>query len=91
MLTSTSSLHVDVFVYRHVNRFLIIRNSNNIPKKFIQNINLFQKVHATVWMDKSEFESQQGQEAFLFSEATKLALRSFHTQIQWLTVALYRA
>jgi len=77
MVTSTCSLHVDVFVYRHVNRFLIIRNSNsnNIPKIFIKNTNLFQKVHATVWMDeKSEFESRQGQEAFLFSLIRSTAL-----------------
>jgi len=41
--------------------------------------------------EESEFESQQGQEVFLFSEATKFALRPFYTQTQWLVVALYRA
>jgi len=92
----TCTLHVDVFVYRHVNRSLIIRNSNSIsnkvPKNFIKNIKLFRKVHAKGWMtEESEFESQQGQEVFLFSEATKFALRPFYTQTQWLVVALYRA
>lgn len=73
MVTSTCSLDVDVFIYRHVNRSLIIRNSNSnsIPKNFIKNIHLFQKVHTTGWTtEECEFESQQGQEVFLFSEAT---------------------
>jgi rRNA pseudouridine-1189 N-methylase Emg1 (Nep1/Mra1 family) len=75
----TCTLHADVFVYHHVNRSLIIRNSNsnNVPKNFIKNIKLFQKVHDKGWMtEESEFESQQGQEVFLFSE-TKFALRPF--------------
>ena len=37
--------------------------------------------------EESEFESQQGQECFLFSKAIKFALLPFHTQIQWLAVA----
>ena len=50
------------------------------------------KVHATGWMtEKSELESQQGQEVFLFSEENKFALGPFHTHIEWLAVALFRA
>jgi hypothetical protein len=44
---------------------------------------LFQKGYAKDWMtEESEFEFQQRQEVFPFSEATKFALLLFYTQIQ---------